>query len=169
MGTILHNYYRAKKDKKKGVKREEQKGEVTNILGGAIHHEEPGEMSYAQLGHDHGPPNNHQRSATSGTVSSESSASSLSSLSLSSKSGHGPGAGVPGPHPPTSDSRRSSDGHGPGGVLPSVRPRQPDLSVPDGRMDKMGVVKGISPGTVVEGTEAGRFGSIKGWWKGLQK
>ncbi|KAJ2915756.1 hypothetical protein MD484_g4700, partial [Candolleomyces efflorescens] len=168
VGTILHNYYRAKKDKKKGGNREEREGEVTNILGGAVHHEEPGEMSYGQLGHQHGPTNTHQRSATGGTISSESS-SSLSSLSLSSKSGHGHGPGGPPPRSPSSETRRSSDGHGPGAVLPSVRPRQPDLSVPDGRMDKMGVVKGVTPGSVAEGTEASRFGSIKGWWKGLQK
>lgn len=172
MGTMLHNYYRAKKDKKKGKNREDQKGtEVANILGGTIQHEEPGEMSYEQLSHHRGPPNTHQRRATGGTISSESSAS-LSSLSLSSKSGHGHGAGARSPSSPSSDTRRSSDGHAPGAVLPSIRPRQPDLSVPDGRMDKMGVVKGVTtqtPGPVVEGTEGGRFGSIKGWWKGLQK
>jgi hypothetical protein len=183
VGNFLSNYYRSKKtkvkDKMAGAKSQPKVAEESNILGGVFYDQEPGDM-YGPLGHPgQGPVHGHQRSATSGTMSSTASSSSLSSLGLSSH-GHNPVSGTTQP-PPVSPgtkadvrrctSTRSSTSTGDGHLMMAPNTR-PDFSAPPGRMDKTGVVKGTGPSLIGDqvGEESGGVGGgFKGWWRGLQK
>lgn len=175
VGSFLHNYYRSKKDKvkeKKAGAKSKERGEVNNVFGGTYYDQEPQEMPYGQLGHEQQLPaaSGHQRTATGGTMttmSSNASSSSLSSLGLNgSAHGHGTAAA---PAPGLQ--------HSPGPPAPLPLPgaparlrQQPDLSVPAGRMDKMGVVKGVTPSIGDQaGDESGLGSKLKGWWKGSQR
>ncbi|TFK28293.1 hypothetical protein FA15DRAFT_75915 [Coprinopsis marcescibilis] len=205
VGTLLHQYYRDKKDKIALSRRktkpirsdtastyastasvsasEDDHGQqpysyarrqvatepTTAVLGSPVYVQEPQEMETSIF-------SKHQKLGTGGTDESElinvltnnSSSTSLSSLSLSSRSGHGHGPSIPSVPPlipgnVAAAAAASSIGNLDSPPKPVQRQPTVDLSVPDGRMDRTGFVKGGSN----KNPAVGLGGSFNRWWKGL--
>ncbi|KAH6903270.1 hypothetical protein BKA70DRAFT_1433782 [Coprinopsis sp. MPI-PUGE-AT-0042] len=178
VGGLLQSFQKHRKDKvhegkKRGVpKRSDTKRSGSsaashspnsmNVLGSPVFVQEPAGMDSEDVGY--GTLRRSGDSNFSNMRANNSSSASLSSTSHGSRSGHGHGAPLP-PLPVNASGR----------ATPTSRPltRQNttasnDLSVPDGRMDRTGFVKGSHGGGSASPVPAPGLGnSFNRWWKGL--